>query len=351
MPILYPVNQTVFIGNGIGILSDVTKCRCTETLEDFYEVEFQIPKDGLHAMDISINQTIKAKPNHKDDPQLFRIYSVEKNYDGYIVGKAAHISYDTSGIPIKPFTSRSLSEAVEHMNNDRILQNTSKFVLNSDFSLEGVLEVKKPTSFRSLLGGSDTSIKGIYGGDYHYDNYVINHVEKRGTNKGVCFRYSKNIIGFEQETNSEDLYTAVIGFWKKSSNDNQDPIYGNIINCEGTFPYDKIYILDTSSDIEVPNNGTATVDQIDECVTKYIKSNMVGVPKNKMKIDYVEDDNIVKVCLGDEVGVIFPDYGIKALARCNKVVFDCLLEKNESIEIGVVDTDLSDSIAQISAKS
>ena len=54
-PILYPVGQTVFYGNGVGVLSDAISCKCTEVLNSIDEIELTIHKDGNHAKDISIN--------------------------------------------------------------------------------------------------------------------------------------------------------------------------------------------------------------------------------------------------------------------------------------------------------
>ena len=346
IPVLYSKDQTIFVTNGLGVLSDAKSCLCTEVLNGSYELELKMPYSGLHAKEIQNDCLLKVKPNYEDPAQLFRIYSVEKNYDGNLEVKAAHISYDTAGIPVLPFTSSNLGEAVDYMNTNRKELTSSYFVLNSQLSVDGTLEVKSPMSFRSLLGGSDTSIQKVYGGEYHYDNYTINLVEKRGSDKGICFRYGKNILDFEQETNSEEFYTAVWGYWKKSgSNGEADTIiYGNIMQCNDSLPYDKIYILDTSSSIKNENDANATVEQIDECVEKYISENGVGFAKSKMKIDYL-DDRSIKICLGDRLGVIYPEYDIYAIARCNKIVFNCLEEKNESIEIGVETKDISDTIS------
>ena len=347
IPVLYPVHQTIFVGNGIGLLSDVKSCKCTEKLNEQYELELVMPRTGQFVDQIEVDCVIKAKANYRDDPQLFRVYSVEKNSDDDVTVSAAHISYDTIGIPILPFTAENLDDAVDNMNTNHMLLGDTPFVLNADFSKEGTMKVASPTPFRSLLGGSENSIKEVYGGDFHYDNYVINLVEKRGSNTGVVFRYGKNILDFDHEVNSEELYTAVLGYWKKNGSGDQEDtiIYGNIIECEGDFPYDKIYILDTSSDIKNENDANATVDQIDECAEKYIADNAIGIPKTKMKISYTDDDNIIRVCVGDQTGIIFPEYNIYTSARCNTVVFNSLTEKNESIEVGVEAKELADTIA------
>lgn len=353
IPVLYSKTTSSFYGNGLGLLADAESCECTEKLNGSYELVLKIRSTAVHADEIDVDCIIKVKPNYEDNFQAFRVYSVEKDYDGEITVKAAHISYDICGIPIRPFKVENLDDAVDNLNTNRMLLSESAFLINSDFSAEGTMEVKSPASFRSLLGGSTTSIVEIYGGEYHYDNYTINLVKRRGKDKGVCFRYGKNISDFEQTIDSQNLYTAVLGYWKKSGSNNQNDtiIYGNIIQCEGVFPYDKIYILDTSNDIKNDNNADATVDQIDECVTKYIAKNAPGIKGNKIKIDYTKDDDIIRVCVGDIVRIIYPEYKMDLTARCNTVVFDCLEEKNVSIEIGTEEKDMADIIADMSNKT
>lgn len=352
-PILYPRGQTIFSGNGIGILSDVISCKCTEVLNGSYEIELQAPIDGNHVVDISTNCVVKVKPNYEDSPQPFRIYSVEQDINGLVVVKAAHLSYDTAGIPVLPFTAENLEEAVENLNTNRKLVRPTNFVLNADFSAEGVLQVTSPSSFRALLGGNENTIANVYGGEYHYDDYVVDLLQRRGVDKGICFRYGKNITDFEQEENSEELYSAVFGFWKKSgSGDTPDTfVYGDVIEVENVLPYDKIYVLDTSDKIKNEDDSDPTEEQVNDYVRQYIATSAIGIPNYSMKISYAEDNSIIQVCLGDTVGVLFPNYGINTKARINKVVFDCLLERNESIEIGVVTTGIGDSVASVSNKT
>lgn len=349
-PILYPVGQTVFYGNGVGVLADAVSCKCTEVLNSGDEIELTINKDGNHAKDISINSVIKVKPNYDDEPQPFRVYSIDQNMDGMITVKAAHLSYDTAGIPILPFTAETLDEAVDYMNNNRKLVNPSEFVLYANFSKEGILQVTTPSSFRSLLGGNDSTIANVYGGEYHYDNYTVELLERRGQDKGICFRYGKNILDFEQEENSEDIYSAVFGFWKKSgSGDTPDTfVYGDVIAVENILPYDKILVLDISDKIKNEDNSDPSEEQVNDYIRQYISNTAIGIPNYSMKISYADDDSIIDVCLGDTVGVSFPDYNINARARVTKVVFDCLLEQNESVEIGVISTGIAENVAYTS---
>lgn len=348
-PILYPIGQKTFDNNGLGVLSDTISCKCTEVLNSEDELELSLYSDGVHANEISVNCILKVKPNYEDDPQPFRIYSLEEDIQGLIKVKAAHLTYDTSGIPILPCSVSSLGEAVNHINTQHILTEETDFVLTTDFDAEGEFIIENPSSFRSVLGDGEKTLLGVYGGDFHYDNHTIELLSARGADKGICFRYRKNITGFEQEMNSEDLYSAVVGYWKKSGSNGSDPtfVYGSIMGINNSLPYDRIYILDTSEMIKNDNNADASAEQINACVEQYIYDNVIGIPKYTMKIDYAEDDNVVKVCLGDIVGVLMPEYGIKSRARCRKVVFDCLLERNESIEIGNITPGLAGDLATV----
>lgn len=348
-PILYSPNEMAFDHNGIGVMSECISCLCTEVLNSSYELNITYPVTGVWRNSIDLNSIIKVKPNYRDDPQPFRVYRIIKDGDGYITIKAAHLCYDTAGIPVLPFVAVDLQDAVNNMNHIRKLENDSPFLISADFDKSGTMTVEVPTSFRALMGGGENTLNAIYGGEYHYDYYITELLEQRGRDSGASIRYGKNISDFEQESDCEELYTAVFGYWYRSATDDNpsETVYGNIIECSGDFPYEKVLTLDVSD--QFSSDSTApSVDQIDDVVKKYIDENGIGIPKHEMKIDYVEDTNISEICLGDTISVYYPVYDIKATARCNTVVFDCLKERNDSIKIGVVSSNIASTIASIS---
>lgn len=344
IPILYPSYETEFITNGIGRLSDAITCKCTEVLNGSYELELTVPIDGNNARYIEPTFLIKAKPNFQDDPQPFRIYSVEKKNDGILTAKAAHISYDTDGIPVLPFEANSLDDAISNLNTNRKENLGSPFVLSSDFVAEGEMKVEAPSSFRSLLCGGDKTIQGIYGGDYQYDFYNIYLLEKRGEDLGIRFRSSVNMVDFQEESNSEDTFYAIFGYWKKDDN----IVYGDVYTVGSGVTYEKIQIVEVKSEDMDIGSSTPTADQINDYIEKYIDDNNVGQSKYSLKIGYAEDERITRLELGDTVGVIIPEYGINSTARCTKIVYDCLLERNESIELGEASSGIAEEIASLS---
>lgn len=342
IPILYPSWQMELTDNGIGALADTIDCKCTEVLNGEYELEMESPMDGMFVSEIEVGCIIKEKPNYEDPPQPFRIYSVEKSIDGKVKTKAAHISYDTNGIPVLPFTSDTLGDTLDNINENQHVVTQSGFLISANFDAEAEFKITVPTAFKSLLGGGDNTLLGVYGGDLHYNGYDIELLEHRGYNLGICFRTSKNVIDFNQETNSDQMYSAIFGYWKGSDDD--DFVCGDILVLESQLPIEKTMILDVSSSFQ----SEPTVDEVNEAVNTYLQNNNIAIPKFNMSITYAEDDEITKVNLGDTVGVLIHDYRINATARCNKVVFDCLLERNESIELGDVDTGIAGEIADLS---
>lgn len=348
-PILYSPYETVFNHNGIGVLSQCMSCLCTEVLNGSYEITLTYPVSGVFQNEIQLNSVIKVKPNYRDNPQPFRVYRIIKDIDGYITVKAAHLCYDTSGIPVMPFMAASLQDAIVNINERRNLENESEFVITANYSIAGDMTVEVPTSLRALMGGSENTLNYIYGGEYHYDGFVTELLQRRGRDVGASIRYGKNILDFEQESDCEELYTAVFGYWYRSAtNDNPaESVYGNIIHCSGNYPYEKVMTLDVSDKFN--SDYTPSKSEIDDVVRQYIADNGIGVPKYEMKIDYTEDSGISGICLGDTLGVYFPVYDIKAAARCTTVVFDCLKERNDSIKVGVVGSNISSTIASITA--
>lgn len=349
-PVLYPKNQRIFnTSNGIGVLADCETCKCTEVLNKEYELVMELPVNGINVDRLEPDCIILEKPNYTDGIQPFRIYDIEQNIDGMLKVSAAHISYDAAGIPVLPFTATSLAEVESKVNTERILTKESELTFVAKFDADGEFKLSEPKSLKAIIGDGSDTIIGVYGGEVHYNGFQIELLEKRGEDKGICFRYRKNITDFEMEKNSEEAYSAVIGYWKKSgSNGSEDTIIqGSIITIDANCEYDKILLLDVSDKIKNENDADATPEQINEYVRTQIDSGEIGAIKYNMKIDYTEDDDVIKVNLGDLVGVLLPEMNIKASGRCRKVVFDCLLERNESIEIGQVSAGLSQDLAEV----
>ena len=99
-PILYPAGETEFRNNGLGRLSEATKCLVTEERNGQYELEMQYPITGRHYKEIVEERIIAARHDDTDDIQPFRIYKITRPMNGIVTISDRPISYQLSKVAV-----------------------------------------------------------------------------------------------------------------------------------------------------------------------------------------------------------------------------------------------------------
>ena len=365
--VLYDHDEEAFTSNGLGALPDAASCTVTEERNGGYEVEMEYPLTGSHFSDIQKRRILYVKPNPYDDPQPFRIYSITKPINGIVTVHAAHLSYDTSGSIVKlfPADAGSASAAMSYLKNFSVPSTPFTFFTNVGKS--GTMSVPKPSSIRSLLGGSDGSILDTFGGEYLFDKWNISLLESRGSNRGVTIRYGKNMTDLEQEENDTDFYTGVYPFWYSESEDGGLVTLSandGIVNAPGNYDFVKIMPLDLSSEDfgkeTTDSEGyTTTIEKPTEAellaaAQKYIANNKIGIPKVSLDVSFVmlaqaeeykDFSRLETVKLCDTVTVEFEKLGVKTTAKCIKTVYNVLTDKYDSIELGEPKSSLAETVS------
>lgn len=365
--ILYDHDEEAFTSNGLGALPDAASCTVTEERNGGYEVEMEYPLTGSHFRDIQKRRILYVKPNPYDDPQPFRIYSITKPINGIVTVHAAHLSYDTSGSIVKlfPADAGSASAAMSYLKNFSVPSTSFTFFTNVGKS--GTMSVPKPSSIRSLLGGSDGSILDTFGGEYLFDKWNISLLESRGSNRGVTIRYGKNMTDLDQEENDTDFYTGVYPFWYSESEDGGLVTLSandGIVNAPGNYDFVKIMPLDLSSEDfgkeTTDSEGyTTTIEKPTEAellaaAQKYIANNKIGIPKVSLDVSFVmlaqteeykDFARLETVKLCDTVTVEFEKLGVKTTAKCIKTVYNVLTDKYDSIELGEPKSSLAETVS------
>lgn len=365
--VLYDRDEEVFTSNGLGALPDAASCIVTEERNGGYEVEMEYPLTGSHFQEIQKRRILYVKPNPYDDPQPFRIYSITKPINGIVMVHAAHLSYDTSGSIVKlfPADAGSASAAMSYLKNFSVPSTPFTFFTNVGKS--GTMSVPKPSSIRSLLGGSDGSILDTFGGEYLFDKWNISLLESRGADRGVTIRYGKNMTDLEQEENDTDFYTGVYPFWYSESEDGglvTLSTNNGIVNAFGTYDFVKIMPLDLSSEDfskeTTDSEGyVTTIEKPTEAellaaAKKYISDNKIGVPKVSLDVSFVmlaqteeykDFARLETVKLCDTVTVEFEKLGVKTTAKCIKTVYNVLTGKYNSIELGEPKSSLAETVS------
>lgn len=339
---LYSPATTDFTTNGIGQLSSAISCFVEEKRNGSYELEMQYPVDGVHFSDIQHSCLIMAKPADGKAEQPFRIYKITKPLNKRVTVKARHISYQTSHIPVAPFTAASCAQALNGLKSNAA--EACPFEFWTDKSTTANFSVEEPSSIRSRLGGTRGSILDTYGGEYEWDGYTIKLHENRGSDKGVTLRYGKNITDITQEENIENTITGVYPYWKGSEEGSTETLVEldekvlHSANAQN-FPYQMTVPLDMSSYFQNP----PTQAQLRERAQAYMKANKIGIPSVSIKVsflplwqteEYKELMNLERVNLCDTVTVIFERLGVEATAKVVRTKFNVLTDRYDEIELG-----------------
>ena len=322
---------------GLGVLTDCISCSVTEERNGEYELTMEYPITGAHFSDIELRCIILAKPNYSDVPQAFRIYTMTTPIDGVVTIAARHLSYDLSGVPVLPFTATSAAAACQGLIDNAAID--TPFTVNTQVGTIADFKADVPASVRSWFGGKEGSLIDVYGGEWHYDNYVCTLKAQRGADRGVTIRYGVNLIDFEQEKNCEATYTGVLPYW---ADEEGNLVRANIINLDGTYEYRRILVLDLSMDFE----EQPTTAQLTTRAESYITANKIGVPKVSITLDWVQISELSdRVELCDTVHVVFEKIGVETSAKIVRVVWDVLKDRYSELEIGEPKTNITDTIA------
>lgn len=347
-PILYSATETNFDHNGIGILSACVSCEVTEEANGIFELAMTYPMDGVHFAEIGDRAIIKAKADQFREPQLFRVYAISKPMDGIVTVLAEHISYDLSGIPVKPFSAPTATSALSMLKDNAVID--CPFDFWTDKGTQANFKVSVPASIRSRLGGVAGSILDVYGGEYEFDNFTVKLHNSRGQNRGVSIRYGKNLTDIQQDQNCSSVATGVYPYWVDSEGAVLVELPEKIVNAPGTYNFVKIRTLDLSSEFETQ----PTVDQLRSKTESYIKANNIGVPSVSLTVsfaqleqteEYKHLDLLERVCLFDTVNVEFPVLGVSATAKAVKMVYDVIADRVKSVTLGSVRANIADTIA------
>ncbi len=352
-PILFAKDATQFNTNGIGRLEAIS-CIVTEERNGIFELEMTIAETALHAAEIEMQSIIMAKVPDKQNLQAFRVYKLTKPINGIFKVLAQHISYQLSFIPVMPFSvlagTGACASTLAGLKTNAV--EDCPFTFTTDVTTINSYSQTAPASLRSRLGGVEGSVLDQFGGEFSWDNYNVSLLNHRGiVNPTVTLRYGKNIIDLNQEENIADTITGIVPFWEASDGDALVTLPEKVIESShaSAYPFKRTVPYDFSQAFQ----EEPTQAQLRAKAQAYMNAAGVGVPKVSIKVSFVSlaDTEEFKdiaalqnVNLCDNVGVYFEKLGISTTAEIVKVVYDVLLEKYDSVEIGSLRNNLAGAI-------
>lgn len=379
IPILYRIDERTFsparnyTSNGLGRLTECVSCTVTEERNGIYECEFQYPITGRFYTELITNGGI-ISVIHDDTKalQLFDVYAHTDPIDGIVTFNAHHISYRLANIILRPFTSSSVADTFDDIPNNTM--NACPFTFWTDKVTTGEFKLSHPSNIRSILGGTEGSILDVYGGgDYEFDNFDVKLYANRGFDTGVTIRYGKNLADITNEFDTSGAFSAIVPYWLSEDGGS---VYGNIVYSptvraamlpwtkesgeemeDGAgevieFPY--AIITPVEMDFTDKFETQPTPSQLEEAALSYMLRNETWNPYHNIEIDFVqlwqtpEYESVAalqRVSLCDTVSVYFPEMGIiEAEQKVVKTVYNVLLERYDSMELGKAKTTLSDAL-------
>lgn len=343
IPKLFEFSATEFTTNGLGLLNGASSCSVRQVLNGEYELQFTYPINGVRFSQLVERAIVIAKPDPISNDQAFRIYRIVKSMKDTVTVYAEHISYDLGGIPVKPFTAPDVGTALISLKENMIVDNPFTFV--TDKTTTAKMSLSIPYSARSVLGGVEGSILDTYRGEYEWDNFTVHLWNKRGEDRGVHIRYGKNLTNFEQDSKCSNMYTAVYPYWTQEG----DTIMGDLINLVGGNGYNRVLSLDLSSTFQ----QRPSVEELNLAAQAYVSSHDLDKPTVSWKVSFASLENTTEyagknllegIYLGDTVHVYFEKLGISVNSRAVETNYDPILERYNSVTLGSVKTNLSDTI-------
>lgn len=414
------IRQHAFKTNGLGSLAEAISCTVTQERNGAYELEMEYPVTGLRYNDIKLRNIIFCTPNHYDGPQAFRIYSISKPISGAITIKACHISYDLSGWTCEPFRAdtptqffnlikNSIEPAShvtefgsmlcpfefkhENFTNPQNYSTTRTYVVGDlcihpytdapdvdprDTTWRCVHDVPNPeewneshwqlayheydvpASVKANIGANKNSFLSRFGGDVWYDNFTVHFQNTPEVDRHVIIRYGRNMTDFGIEETCSSQYSAVLPYWKASSNTQTitrllDPSTypGSVVKvnpADSSVDYSRVIAVDLSSEF---TNEPDDIKMIGFC-NEYIRNNNLDKPVTSVKVSFVrlsdtaEYKNFASLedtRLTDKVTVVHNDLNVTVNMYVSEMVYDVIAGKYESITLGEKPKTVIDTIA------
>lgn len=376
IPILYDRLETRFATNGIGRLSECTRCIVTEERNGIYECEFDIPITGTHYSEIIPNKTtILVTHDDTHDMQPFDVYRMSApNINGIVTFYAHHISYRLNDVVVMPFTASSLAEAISNIPNYSVGANP--FTFWTDKTTTGNYSNKVPNSARGLLGGQENSLLDVYGkGDYEFDRFTVKLHANRGVDSGVEIRYGKNLTDFSYDNDYSSVANAVVPYWSNTEGgivtlpekiiirEGIDPIIvpltdhnDIILRTESNDPIEASTTLVDAVPLDLSDafEEEPTVEQLRATAVARLSSSGMWEPDETIDVNFVQlwqteeykdYAPLQRVRLCDTVTVIYNELGLRAFKKnVVKTTYNVLLDRYDSVELGTPSVSFAEAV-------
>lgn len=360
-------------------LTDCVSCTVTEERNGLYECQIVYPIDGANYDQIENGTIVLCPHDNTLDRQPFVVYRRELNLDGTATLYLHHISYALNYIVTDSFpdgTTDALSSifagitttAAPYVNgfSASLPDDIGLYQFSADDDTETVLGFAMAHTFarsvRDLLIGSKESILSILEhGEFEWDRYNVifhNGPNGRGNDNGVAIRYGGTLTEARQTDDTESAYSGVVPYWIDSSTNKVVKLStqgGRTVSVDEEAPEDgyfpgrynrRLVPLDASQVFD----SEPTPTQLRQYAEEYLGNLQPWQQYSNITINFVTQDTdstddyaeLQGVRLCDTIHVSVAPFQAEYTAKIIKTVYNVLLERYDSVEIGQPQVTLSD---------
>ncbi|WP_252194994.1 phage tail spike protein [Bacillus toyonensis] len=345
---LFKPDETDFLHNGIGILSDaVHEATVQEDLNGVYVLSFKYPLFSPHGLDIK-GQSLIQVPT-PDGEQLFRVANPSPSM-GIVSVFCYHVFYDLIDNFLEDTNIVGKTGLGALVQLKGALQYPSRFNFFSDIGKTNNARLVRMNPIEAMLDtGKDNSFLNRWGGELKRDNFNVNILEKRGLNRGVTIQHKKDLLGYEASVDWQSPITKImpIGFdglllpekYVTSANvdkyvnpkiktvafENVKAAIGDYVDDEDAIPLEDAYAL-----LRQKARAMFEVDHVDQPLATY----RVSFQELSQTEEYKDYAVLQSVYMGDTVTVEHNEDGIYIQAKVISYKYDPVKERYIDITLG-----------------
>ena len=360
IPVLFSYDTPVFDSfetGGIGRLYDAISCFVTEAYADSsyeYTLEMQYPVTGEFFEDLNTYNIIVVTPSPDTERQAFRIRKVTRPLNGIVTVYANHISYDLDNYPVYMTASKTGAAAAIAAVGTATRGVTNPFTFSTDIADDSTVmpHPDGPVTARQLLLMED-GVQDTFGGEWLFNNGTVSLRTSRGVDNGVTLRRGKNITDLEQNEDTEESFSGIFPFYK--GGDEYVTLSEYVLTLDEAY-IDAIAIVDLSKSFK----SKPSESQLRAKAQKYLQQHIKAEPNVSTSVDFIPLSQTLEyadiaameaVHLYDTVHVVYGTLNINVRTKVCKTVYNVLLDRYESVDLGAVKQNIYQAVKRIATKT
>jgi len=342
-PRIYKPSETDFSNNGLGILSDCSRCEVYEVANGKYELELEYPLGTRFDEYFENDYQIKAKPNDQEEYHIFFID--DKDIDTFMDTVTIYAQSRTNRLGRRVVTTAQVDSKTAQEAMNIIENNMDK---KSDIRLYSYNTTVSSTLFEArnvlnCIAGEQGSLLQFWGGEIKREPFKLSLLKRRGRNNVGTIRYGKDLSGLKVKLDWTGVKTRIIPYVDaQGAEGTSNRIYGSTVDSEFINNYPDVY----SEHVQfTEEQGAKDLKSLNNVAKNYFKSINPGCDKPKISItiefDKLTDSeeakefaNIRNYGLFDTFKVYHNKYKLYFESTVSGVQYDSLSEKTTKLEAG-----------------